>query len=254
MRPVLSEAVLLIWEGGVFAVMYRGQRISVVIPCFNEEAGITKVLSQMPAFVDETIVVDNGSTDQTAYVAQRGGAIVVSEKRRGYGRAFQAGFAYARGDILVTLDGDNSYPPADIETLLFHMASGQYDFVVGTRYPLKDGRVQPLLNRIGNRLISLLVCLLFDLNLRDSQSGMMVLRRSTLPVIGRVSDGMSFSQEVKINAYQASSLRCSEKSITYRYRTGRSKFRLVDGLGNLVGLWCFYLRKRRARCSGMNHT
>ncbi|MGA2263274.1 MAG: glycosyltransferase family 2 protein, partial [Acidobacteriota bacterium] len=90
--------------------MYRERRITVVIPCLNEEEGIAQVLSRMPAFVDEVIVVDNDSTDRTAEMARSFGAHVIHEKIRGYGRAYKTGLMRAQGDIIVTLDGDHSYP------------------------------------------------------------------------------------------------------------------------------------------------
>jgi len=88
--------------------MYRGKRISVVIPCHNEEAGVAAVLAQMPSMVDEVVVVDNASTDRTAEVARGAGARVVFEARKGYGRAYKTGFAAARGDVIVTMDGDGT--------------------------------------------------------------------------------------------------------------------------------------------------
>src|SRR5688572_19144615 len=98
--------------------MYKNRRITVVIPCLNEEQGIRHVLSELPSFVDEVVVVDNNSTDRTAEIARSMGAIVVSELHRGYGRAYKKGFACATGDIIVTLDGDRSYPVDALSYLL----------------------------------------------------------------------------------------------------------------------------------------
>src|SRR5438477_5916287 len=85
--------------------VYKGQKITVIIPCLNEEQGIEQILRRMPEFVDETIVVDNGSTDRTADIARSLGAQVIREEVRGYGRSYRRGFANATGDIIVTLDG-----------------------------------------------------------------------------------------------------------------------------------------------------
>src|SRR3989344_3141751 len=98
--------------------MYRGHKICVVMPCLNEEEGVQRLLKAMPAYVDTVIVVDNGSTDGTPHVAQALGAKVVHESRRGYGRAYQTGIPAAEGDITVTMDGDSSYPPEEIGSLL----------------------------------------------------------------------------------------------------------------------------------------
>ncbi|HUV12498.1 MAG TPA: glycosyltransferase family 2 protein, partial [Acidobacteriota bacterium] len=90
--------------------MYKDWEITVVIPCLNEEEGIKKVLAKIPDFVDEVIVVDNGSTDGTGEIARKMGANVIHENVRGYGRAYKTGLLHARGDIIITLDGDHSYP------------------------------------------------------------------------------------------------------------------------------------------------
>src|ERR1017187_2615323 len=98
--------------------MYKGQSITVIIPCLNEERGIERVLHAMPEFVDEIIVVDNGSTDRTAVVGVSLGAKVIREEVRGYGRAYKRGFSVATSDLIVTLDGDHSYPIDGISYLL----------------------------------------------------------------------------------------------------------------------------------------
>ena len=98
--------------------MYKGQSITVIIPCLNEEQGIEKILRAMPDFVDETIVVDNNSTDRTSEVAASLGAKVIREDVRGYGRSYKRGFAAATSDLIVTLDGDQSYPVDALSYLL----------------------------------------------------------------------------------------------------------------------------------------
>jgi len=98
--------------------LYKSQKITVIIPCLNEEQGVEQVLRRMPDFVDEVIVVDNGSTDRTSEVAKSFGAMVIREDVRGYGRSYKTGFSRARGDIMITLDGDHSYPPDAISYLL----------------------------------------------------------------------------------------------------------------------------------------
>jgi len=119
--------------------MYRSNRISVVIPCHNEEEGIRAVLAQMPAMVDEVVVVDNASTDRTAAVARELGARVVYEGRKGYGRAYKTGFASARGDVLVTMDGDGTYPPDSIPLLLHVLVAENLDFISVRRWRSRSG-------------------------------------------------------------------------------------------------------------------
>src|SRR6478735_3492891 len=110
--------------------------VSVVIPCLNEEDAIPTVVREVLAQgVDEVIVVDNGSTDATAARAAAAGARVVSEPRRGYGRACAAGLAAVRGDaeIVCYLDGDGSDVPAFLTAVVTLLATGEADFVMGSR-------------------------------------------------------------------------------------------------------------------------
>src|ERR1043165_4347760 len=116
--------------------MYKNQRITIVIPCLNEETAIGKVLDELPAFVDEAIVVDNNSTDRTAEVARSKGAIVVTELHRGYGRAYKKGFSCATGDIIITLDGDHSYPLDALSYLLEAFLQSGVQFLSASRFPL----------------------------------------------------------------------------------------------------------------------
>src|SRR5215510_4613548 len=134
--------------------MYRGKRISVVIPCHNEEDGIAAVLAQMPAIVDEVVVVDNCSTDGTARVATEQGARVVPESRKGYGYAHKAGYAAARGDIIITMDGDGTYPPDSIPLLLYVMLEEKVDFITARRWYSKSGEVKSPIRLLGNAILS----------------------------------------------------------------------------------------------------
>ena len=118
--------------------MYKGQTITVIIPCLNEEEGIQLVLSEVPDFVDEVIVVDNNSTDRTAGVAASMGAKVIAEKIPGYGRAYKRGFGSATGDVIITLDGDHSYPVNGISYLLEAFLHLEADFLNTSRFPVRD--------------------------------------------------------------------------------------------------------------------
>jgi glycosyltransferase involved in cell wall biosynthesis len=221
--------------------MYREQKITVIIPCLNEEQGIEKVLTRMPKFVDEVIVVDNGSTDRTSDVARGYGARVIQEEMRGYGRAYKTGFASAAGDIIITLDGDHSYPPDAISYLLeafFHL---EVDFLNASRFPVRDPEAMSLKHKFGNLVLSLAMSILYLRWVRDSQSGMWVFRRSILKDIKLVSDGMAFSEEIKIEALKSSTIRFAEISILYSSRLGEIKLNpWRDGFNNL---W-FLVKKR----------
>ena len=220
--------------------MYHDQRITVIIPCLNEEQGIELVLRRMPAFVDQVIVVDNGSTDRTADVAQSFGAQVIRENVRGYGRAYKRGFSAATGDVIITLDGDHSYPPDAISYLLEAFKHLEVDFLNASRFPVRDRLAMSLKHKIGNLILSLATSLLYFRWIRDSQSGMWVFKRSILKKMTLESDGMAFSEEIKIEALK-SGARFEEISIQYTSRLGEIKLNpWRDGLYNL---W-FLLKKR----------
>jgi len=221
--------------------MYQSRAITVIIPCYNEEEGLKKLLENKPAFIDEVIVVDNASTDATAEIAKSYGANVIYESRKGYGQAYLAGLPKATKDIIALMDGDDTYSMADLEKLLSLMEKGNYDFVTGNRYPLADKKAQPISNQYANQLISMAIRILFNIKLKDSQSGMMVFKRDLLKQINVKDIGMGFSQEIKIKAFIDKNIRCCEERITYRVRAGEVKFRkLKDGIRNLYLVICLW--------------
>jgi dolichol-phosphate hexosyltransferase len=224
--------------------VYKSITITVVIPCLNEEQGIEGVLKAMPGFVDEVVVVDNGSTDRTADVAAAYGAKVIREDMRGYGRAYKRGFGVATGDVIVTLDGDQSYPPDAISYLLEAFLHLEADFLNASRFPVRDRRAMSLKHKFGNLVLSITMSLLFFRWIRDSQSGMWVFRRSILERMKLESDGMAFSEEIKIEALLDPKTRFEELSILYSSRLGEIKLNpWRDGIHNLL----FLLKKRFAR-------
>ncbi len=221
--------------------MYKDLKITVVIPCLNEEQGVELVLRKMPEFVDERIVVDNGSTDRTSEVARAFGAKVIREDERGYGRSYKTGFSQATGDVIITLDGDHSYPPDAISYLLEAFLHLDVDFLNASRFPVRDRAAMSFKHKIGNLILSLAMSVLYFKWVRDSQSGMWVFRRAILSEMNLVADGMAFSEEIKIEALKSRRVRFAEISIMYTSRTGEIKLNpWRDGFYNL---W-FLVKKR----------
>ncbi len=215
-------------------IVYKSQKITVIIPCLNEEQGIEKVLSRMPEFVDQTIVVDNGSTDRTSDVARSFGAEVIREPVRGYGRSYKRGFASAIGDIIITLDGDHSYPPDAISYLIEALLHLDVDFLNASRFPVRDRQAMSFKHKFGNWILSLAMSMLYFRWVRDSQSGMWVFRRSILKGMKLTSNSMAFSEEIKIEALKNSRIRFAEISIMYTSRLGEIKLNpWRDGFYNL---------------------
>jgi len=221
--------------------LYKENKITVVIPCLNEEQGIQKVLRELPPFVDEVIVVDNNSTDRTADVASEMGATVFRELHRGYGRAYKKGFAHAQGDIIVTLDGDHSYPADALSYLLEAFLHSGVKFLSASRLPLLTPDAMARKNWIGNIVLSLAMSILFFQWVQDSQSGMWVFERKALEKMKLTSDGMAFSEEIKIEAIRNREIGFREIFINYSQRIGENKLEpWRDGIRNLL----FMVKKR----------
>lgn len=215
--------------------------MSVVLPCYNEEEGIRVTLADMPSLVDDSLVVDNNCADRTAEVASAMGARVVIETRRGYGAALKTGFGAATGDFIVAMDGDATYPRNFIPVLLDVMIDEGLDFVSCDRTGHKSEEADSFLRVLGNFALNIAMFALFGVWLTDSQSGMWILRRSILPQLTLVSDNMSFSEEIKVEAFTRKGIKARELPIYYKARVGESKLNLWhDGFANLL----FLFRKR----------
>jgi len=222
-------------------------KLSIIIPALNEEAGIQKTIKQIPVskfkrmgYSVEIIVVDNGSTDNTARVSREAGAKVVSQPIRGYGNAYKKGFAHAKGDIIATGDADMTYPFDALPDILGIMKQGEFDFISTDRLSQLDPKAMTFSHIWGNRLLTVMTKVLFGVPFRDSQSGMWIFKRSILTKINAHSGGMPFSQELKIEAY-IKGFKCTEVPIEYRVRVGEVKLNTIkDGWGNILQL----LKKR----------
>jgi len=228
--------------------MYRDKKISVVIPCYNEEEGIALVIPSLPPSVDEVIVVDNNSTDGTSEVAGKLGARVILEKKKGYGAAYKAGLPAVTGDITVTMDGDGTYAVEQIEECIDHLLDNGLDFVSASRFPLKDTGSMNMTNRIGNWILTAGTFILFFRAIRDSQSGMWIFKSGIYPLLDLRSDGMPLSEEIKISAIRHPAIRFDEYHVNYHPRIGEVKLnKWKDGFENLLYLVRLRLRPVRNR-------
>jgi dolichol-phosphate hexosyltransferase len=224
--------------------MYKGHTVSVVIPCFNEEHGIAAVLKGMPEYVDQVVVVDNNSTDETGRIAKEMGAEVIFETKKGYGNAYQAGLPAATGDIVATADGDGTYPTHSIGPIIDYLLEGGYDFVSASRFPLRNPDAMRGRNVLGNKILTWTTRILWLRWMADSQSGMWVFKGNVLKRIKPVSTGMPFSEEIKLLVVDDPRLRFAEYHVDYHERIGETKlFAWKDGVDNL--LFLFKLRLRR---------
>jgi glycosyltransferase involved in cell wall biosynthesis len=202
-------------------------RVSVVIPCLNEAETIAECVTRARAVLDanglsgEVIVVDNGSSDGSGDLARGAGAQVVEEGRRGYGSAYLAGLAVARGDYIVMVDADLTYDFGEIPTFVRELDDGA-QFVVGNRMQNIEPGAMPLLSRVGNPLLSGFLNVLHRTNIRDVHCGMRALRRDVLPALNLRTVGMEFASEMVIRAARER-LDVREVPIALHPRVGTSK-------------------------------
>lgn len=213
--------------------------LSVVIPCLDEADTIQQCVTRARAVLadhaipGEVIVADNGSTDGSPGLAAAAGARVVHEPRRGYGSAYMAGFAAARGEYIVMSDADLTYDLAEIPRFLEHLQQGA-ELVMGDRMDNIQPGAMPWLHRyVGNPLLSGTLNFFFDTGVRDAHCGMRALRRDVLPRLDLRTSGMEFASEMVIRASKAD-LDIREIAIRYHPRGGQSKLsRFRDGWRHL---------------------
>jgi dolichol-phosphate hexosyltransferase len=237
-------------------------RASFVVPTLNEERSIAGVLASFRNASEaanrtilrdrpldwEMLVIDGASSDRTAALAEAEGARVIVERRRGYGRAYKTGFREAAGEVIATADGDGTYPVQTIPALVRRLWDEQVDFLCGDRLTGLAPRSMTTLHRVGNRALNTFLQLayhryLLELpggTLVDSQSGFWVFRRSVLERVHLTSDGMAFSEELKVEAI-VRGLRFVEVPIAYGERATAPK--LQSGRDGFRNLW-FLATKR----------
>jgi glycosyltransferase involved in cell wall biosynthesis len=202
--------------------------VSVVIPCLNEAENIEKcVRDARQALAEgglsgEVLVVDNDSEDNSAELAERAGARVIVERRRGYGSAYLAGFAAARGDYIVMADADLTYDFGEISRFVAELEGGA-QLVMGDRMDnIKPGAMPWLHRYVGNPVLTGILNLFFRTGVGDAHCGMRALRRDVLPVLDLRTTGMEFASEMVIRASKEK-LVISEVPIEYHPRGGESK-------------------------------
>ena len=202
--------------------------VSVVIPCLNEAETIEEcVRSALSVLAEneiagEVVVADNGSTDGSAELATVAGARVVHQPERGYGSAYLAGFAAARGKYIVMADADLTYDFAEIPRFVKNLDEGA-DMVIGDRMSNIQPGAMPWLHRyVGNPILTGILNLFFRTGVSDAHCGMRGIRRDVLPRLDLRSPGMEFASEMVIRASKER-LDIRQFPIEYHPRGGESK-------------------------------
>ncbi len=217
--------------------------LSVVIPAYNEEKGITTIVQRVLAIREdlaevgiddlELIVVDDGSRDQTAQITEElaktceGLRLVRHPKNKGYGAALKTGFSQAKGELIGFLDADGTYPPEYFPALCKLALDGK-DLVIGSRMAGAESKM-PLTRRIGNLFFAGLLTLVGRQHVTDSASGMRVFKKEVLQHIYPLPDGLNLTPVMSTRAIHEG-IPMAEVAIPYSERLGRSKLSVLrDG-------------------------
>lgn len=220
-------------------------RLIAIIPAFNEESTIGDVIKATSSLVDEVLVINDGSTDKTIEIAMNSGATIIDNiVNRGLGKTIQRGYdeAIKRGaDIVVQLDADGQYDPAEIPKLIKPIIDGKADLVLGSRLENLKYKM-PLFKKQGNKAFSRLLCLLTGVDINDGQTGFRAIRKEVLETI-KLRGDFTYTQEmiiktakegwrienVPINFYQRSAgeSRLFSSPLSYAWRAGILIFRTI---------------------------
>jgi len=214
--------------------------VSLVIPAMDEEEAIGECIRRAMDVFDEMgiegeVIVADSSSDSTPKVALSLGAVVVKPEKLGYGNAYLAGFARARGEYIVMMDGDLTYDPREMDEFIKILERGEADLVMGTRLKgtIEEGAMPALHRYVGNPLLTRILNLLFGAGISDAHCGMRAISREALDGLHLRAGGMEFASEMVIEASRKK-LRIREVPITYSPRKGASKLRsFSDGWRHL---------------------
>ena len=216
-------------------------RTVAAIPCFNEERFIGSVVIKTRDYVDEVVVIDDGSTDMTATVAERAGARVVShQSNQGKAAALNTAFEQAREegwDVMVLLDGDAQHDPADIPRLLEPVMSDRADIVVGSRFLHPESRI-PRVRALGQRVLTFVTNLGAEVRLTDSQSGFRAFSSRAIESLSFSEKGFSVESEMQFLAKE-SGLAVEEVPVGVEYHEAPKRSPVAHGVGvlnSVVGL------------------
>jgi glycosyltransferase involved in cell wall biosynthesis len=203
--------------------------VDVILPCLDEAAALPWVLGRMPAGM-RPLVVDNGSTDGSAEIAQRLGAQVVTAPVRGYGSACDVGLRHSVAEVVVMMDCDGSIDPRDLSALVDPVITGQVDLVVGRRRAGRDLRAYPLHLRLANRSLAARLARRTGVRLRDC-GPVRVARRQLLVDLDLGDRRFGYPVEVVVKA-AAAGRSVANLDVRYAPRVGRSKV-----TGTPLGVW-----------------
>lgn len=215
-------------------------KVSIILPALNEAETIGRVIQEIPrerleqeGYSVEVVVVDNGSTDQTARIAAEKGARVITESRKGKGRAVRTALEQVNADFVFMLDADYTYPATYIPDMLKLLHQG-YSVVIGSR--LKGQREKGAISRlniIGNRLLTLMANMLYQARISDLCTGYWGFKGDVIPRLNLSATGFNLEAEL-FSQVTKNGYRIGEVPISYRRRPSQSKLSSIKA-GLIIG-------------------
>jgi glycosyltransferase involved in cell wall biosynthesis len=202
-------------------------KIAAIIPCYNEELTIAKVITDLRNVLPEVniYVFDNNSSDKTAEIAVSSGAVVIKEKRQGKGYVVQSMFSKVNADIYVMVDGDDTYDIRSVKEMIDLVAGDKADMVVGCRLKKHTGSAFRPLHTFGNKMVRFLINKLFKTRLTDIMTGFRVMNKAFIKNINIMSSGFEIETEMTIKALKYGYI-IKEVDINYRERPEGSHSKL----------------------------
>jgi len=223
----------------------RKMKITAVIAAKDEEETIQAIVRESADYVDEVLVVDGHSKDNTAFLAEQAGAKVVSDHGKGKGDAIRKGIMEAEGEAIVFLDADGSHSPRDIPRLTAPILAGESDHVTGSR--MKGGSDElhgdlgKFIRMLGSDIITLGINYRFNVRLTDSQNGFRAIRTSTARDLGLVENITTIEQEMIIKTLKKGYRVTEVPSHEYRRISGDSRIDVKKVAFRYVYSWLKYL-------------
>ena len=225
----------------------RGNKISIVLPCYNEAKTILQVIEKINALnfeKYEIVVVDDGSTDDSVALLKNIPYVktYVHKKNYGYGQTLIDGIRKTTGDLIVTIDSDGQHDPLDIPYLCEIVSNGEADIVVGSRYVGNYYYQIPFVNRVGEALIEILMKIFFGKSVKNNQGGLRIFHRKTIDIFTDIKfSGMIFTTELLIKSF-LHGYKVVEGPINLIDRpVGNSRVKKIKLLVNLFQCFTYYL-------------
>ncbi len=258
----VKQQYLLPHEQKISFLFRKRCNVFCVVPALNEEKGIGWVINRIKKdlihYKTHIIVIDGHSTDKTREIAQRFGAEILPEpgtkSQRGYGNALNAGFKYVIKSVsgndenfLVMLDADGTYLPRDIPLLIDKLYDSHAGMVIGNRFANMTPGAMNIRNRLGNKIITFLLNLLYHTRINDSQSGMRVFRVEDIKKMRLMQNGMPFATELIMESKRRQ-IKICEVPISYKLRMGQPKLSpILDGAKIIISMVEHFTQHRPQR-------